>query len=63
MIALAAQSNAVWPHLLALAWQAIWVVVIVRLSSRLFRHAVLKSGGGGPLFSFARRKVAPQPAE
>jgi ABC-2 type transport system permease protein len=44
MIGLAAQSNTIWPHLLALAWQAIWVVLIIRLSASLFRKTVLKSG-------------------
>jgi ABC-2 type transport system permease protein len=44
MIALAAESNLVWPHLLALAWQAVWVVLIIRLSSSMFRKTVLKSG-------------------
>ena len=27
-----------WPHLLALVWQALWIVLIIRLSSRLFRR-------------------------
>ncbi len=44
MIARAAEIEALWPHLLAIAWQALWVVLIVRLSARLFRRAVLKSG-------------------
>ncbi|MDP8994444.1 MAG: ABC transporter permease, partial [Pseudomonadota bacterium] len=44
MVALAAQSETLWPHLLALVWQAMWVVIIIRLSSRLFRRTVLKSG-------------------
>ena len=45
MVALAAKSDMIWPHLLALAWQALWVVVIIRLGSSLFRRTVLKSGG------------------
>jgi ABC-2 type transport system permease protein len=44
MIALAAESDALWPHLLALAWQALWVVLIIRIASRMFRKTVLKSG-------------------
>lgn len=44
MIARAAEQAPLWPHLLALAWQALWVVLIIRLSARLFRRAVLKSG-------------------
>ena len=50
MIALAAKSSALWPHLLALIWQAFWVFVIVRVSSRLFRRTVLKSGTTGSFF-------------
>ena len=38
MIAYGAQSETLWPHLLALAWQALWVVLIIRVSSRLFRR-------------------------
>ena len=45
MIALAAESDAVWPHLAALVWQALWVVLIVRFSAAMFRRTVLKSGG------------------
>jgi ABC-2 type transport system permease protein len=56
MIAMAAQSEALWPHLLALAWQALWVVLIIRLSSRLFRVTVLKSSAGGSFFSFLKRR-------
>jgi ABC-2 type transport system permease protein len=46
MLARAAQSPLWWPHLLALVWQALWVALILRLASRLFRHSVLKSGDG-----------------
>lgn len=57
MIAHAARFDSLWPHLLALAWQAIWVVVIIRASSRLFRRTVLKSAPGGTFFNlgFLRR--------
>ncbi len=59
MIALAAKSGTLWPHLLALAWQAFWVFLIVRMSSRLFRRTVLKSGTTGSFFNFGfRRKQA-----
>lgn len=44
MIARAAQEAALWPHLLALAWQGIWVVIIIRIAARRFRIGVLKSG-------------------
>jgi ABC-2 type transport system permease protein len=46
MIARAAQSGELWPHLLALAWQALWVWLTVSLGATLFRRNVLKSGGG-----------------
>ena len=44
MMARAAEVDTLWPHLLAIAWQILWVVIIVRLSARMFRRAVLKSG-------------------
>jgi ABC-2 type transport system permease protein len=44
MLARAAQDAALWPHLLALAWQALWVVIAVRVGARLFRRRVMKSG-------------------
>lgn len=60
MIALAAKSGTLWPHLLALVWQAFWVFVIVRISSRLFRRTVLKSTTTGSFFrlSFWRKPAA-----
>jgi ABC-2 type transport system permease protein len=55
MIAVAAQSGAVWPHLLALAWQALWVAIMIRLSARWFRRAVFKSvAADEPLFRLRR---------
>ena len=44
MIGRAAEEAALWPHLLALIWQILWVIVILRLSAKLFRRSVLKSG-------------------
>jgi ABC-2 type transport system permease protein len=46
MIARAAQTPELWTHLAALAWQALWVWITVKLSARLFRRNVMKSGGG-----------------
>ena len=46
MVARAAQTAELWPHALALAWQALWVWLTVALGARLFRRNVLKSGGG-----------------
>ncbi|MDH7639879.1 ABC transporter permease [Sphingomonas oryzagri] len=46
MIARAAELPALWPHLLALAWQILWLVLALRVAAAMFRRAVLKSGGG-----------------
>ena len=45
MITHAAESPEFWPHMAAFAWQALWVVLIIRVSAGLFRKTVLKSGG------------------
>ena len=60
MIAMAAKSGTLWPHLVALAWQALWVFLIVRVSSRLFRRTVLKSANTGSFFrpGFWRKPAA-----
>jgi len=44
MLARAAQEPALWPHVVALVWQALWVTVAVRIGARLFRRRVMKSG-------------------
>jgi len=49
MVGEAAMSASIWPHLLLLLWQLAWVVLIVRISSRMFRTTVMKSAAGGPL--------------
>ena len=46
MLARAAQQDTLWQHLLALGWQAFWVLLLIRFGARLFRRNVLKSGGG-----------------
>ena len=51
MIAYGAQQEALWPHLVALLWQGLWVALIIRISSRLFRRTVLKSSASGSFFS------------
>lgn len=63
MTAFAAQYDTLWPHLLALVWQAVWVVLIIRISARLFRRTVLKSSSGGGFFSFGASRRAGAPAE
>jgi ABC-2 type transport system permease protein len=49
MIAEAGQSPELWPHLVAIAWQALWVFLTIRISAALFRKTVLKSSGSSPL--------------
>jgi len=44
MIARAAELPELWPHLVAIAWQALWVGLILRVAARIFRRSVLKSG-------------------
>ncbi|HWK40648.1 MAG TPA: ABC transporter permease [Croceibacterium sp.] len=44
MLARAAQDEALWPHLAALAWQLMWVALSIRLGAALFRKRVMKSG-------------------
>jgi ABC-2 type transport system permease protein len=57
MVARAAQTAELWPHALALAWQALWVWLTVSLGARLFRRNVLKSGGAGRGRLLRRRKA------
>jgi ABC-2 type transport system permease protein len=42
----AAMDGALWPHVLAIGWQAAWVALIIFIAARLFRQGVLKSGPG-----------------
>ena len=46
MAARGATDPAIWPHVLAIGWQALWVGITIWISVRLFRIGVLKSGGG-----------------
>ncbi len=46
MAARGATDPALWPHLLALGWQALWVALTIWFAARLFRAGVLNSGGG-----------------
>jgi ABC-2 type transport system permease protein len=47
MIARAAQTHELWPHLLALAWQTLWVWLTIKITASLFRRNVMKSGTPG----------------
>ena len=42
----AARSPDLWPHAVALAWQALWVAIFVSVGVRAFRRGVLQSGSG-----------------
>lgn len=55
MIARAAEQPQVWPHLVAIVWQLLWVAVFLRLASGLFRRSVLQSG---PARRWWRRRPA-----
>jgi ABC-2 type transport system permease protein len=61
MIALAAQTSTIWIHFAALVWQAAWVWLFIRISARLFRRTVLKSGKGSPFFPTLFRRSAKAP--
>ena len=37
-------ADALWPHVVALAWQVLWVALILKLAAAMFRRSVLKSG-------------------
>ena len=54
MLARAAERAEIWPHLLAICWQAAWVALILRMGSQLFRKTVLKSGPRLPWWKFGR---------
>jgi ABC-type Na+ efflux pump permease subunit len=52
----AAARTEVWPHLAALAWQALWVTIFISVGARLFRRGVLQSGSAaGPWGKLFRR--------
>ena len=54
MIARAAERPEWWPHLVAILWQALWVALILRMGSQLFRKTVLKSGPRTKWWKFGR---------
>ena len=47
MLARAAEEPGLGQHVLAIAWQAGWVAVFIRMGAKLFRQRVLKSGPSG----------------
>lgn len=54
----AAQSGSIGIHILALAWQGLWVAVFIAIGVRAFRRGVLQSGSGS--FRWKPRKATPE---
>ncbi len=50
MVARAAEHPDLWPHLVAITWQIVWVALILRVAARIFRRSVLKSGPARPFW-------------
>ncbi|MBD8698721.1 ABC transporter permease [Sphingomonas sp. CFBP 13714] len=50
----AANSPELWPHVAALAWQALWVTIFIVVGARLFRRGVLQSGSARPFWRRAK---------
>lgn len=57
MVARAAQTPEIWPHLLALPWQVLWAWITIRLTASLFRRNVMKSGS-----AIVSKKPQPTPS-
>jgi len=54
MMARGAEQPEIWPHVVAVLWQAAWVALILRFGAQLFRKTVLKSGPRLPWWKFGR---------
>jgi ABC-2 type transport system permease protein len=50
MVARAAEQPELWPHVIAIIWQILWVALILRAAARIFRRSVLKSGPAAPFW-------------
>ncbi len=59
MAARAANDASVWPHFVALIWQALWVGIIIFIAARFFRVGVLKSGNWKTVFRRSKATVSP----
>lgn len=57
MVARAAQTPELWHHLVAIAWQVLWVWLTLKLASGLFRRNVLKSGSGSAVSTVGLRRT------
>jgi len=49
MAARAANAPEIWPHLLAIVWQALWLAITIAIGASAFRRGVLQSGSGGKM--------------
>ena len=58
MVARGAIDSALWPHVLALGWQAGWTLLFISIGARLFRARVMKSGPAGSGGARRRQAVA-----
>ncbi|MCW3798038.1 ABC transporter permease [Sphingomonas sp. BN140010] len=58
MLARAAEDGRWWPHLLAIAWQVLWLTLILRVAAGVFRRSVLKSGPRRRWFGLGRPRTA-----
>ena len=59
MLARAATDEALWPHLVAIAWQVLFVGLLVKGGARLFRRRVMQSGPQGARRRSLFRRKAP----
>ena len=50
MLARAAEDADMWTHVIALAWQALWVGIILAIGAHLFRRRILQSGPARPFW-------------
>jgi ABC-2 type transport system permease protein len=67
MLSRAAIENELWPHLVAIAWQALWVAIFIKVGAGLFRKRVMQSGPQ-PVKKkrrglFSRGMAAPDPGQ
>ena len=63
MVARAAMEPTLWPHAVALAWQALCVAISIRLGAALFRKRVMHSGPKRVRKSGRRQRAAAEVAE
>jgi len=65
MLARAATDEALWPHLVAIAWQILWVAIFIKVGASMFRKRVMMSGPQAVKTKrrglFGRRKAASEP--